>query len=100
MWTYEQAPHSPYNMLLRPTRGLIQLDAERTHRHETHYDRDFAFAPGMHVSQNTSWQILKRHYFSQPTTPVAIVTPHGEPLFIAPYLKYKGFLCATRSSAA
>jgi hypothetical protein len=91
-WTYELAPGSVFNRLFRPSRGIIRLDAEQSERTETHLDREFTFAPGMHVSQNTSWQILKRHYWSEPTDPVPVVTAAGEPLFVVPYLGFKGFL--------
>jgi hypothetical protein len=96
VWTYEQAPYSVFNKLRRPTRGIVQLDAERTDRREEHADRNFKYAPGMHISQNTTWQTLKRHYLVEPTDPVGIVTPSGEPIFVAPYLRFEGFLPVRR----
>lgn len=91
VWSYEEAPSTMWNKLTRESQGLALISAEKTDRNIRQLREDFKFAPGMHISQNIRWQILKRHYFSQPTEAVGVITSTGEPLFIAKYIVYKGF---------
>lgn len=92
VWTFEQAPNGGWNSLFKQTVGIAVEGASETTRTFAQIDRKFKFAPSMAISQTTEWQLNKHHYFTGDGGAVATVTKSGEPIFVQPYIVYKGGL--------
>jgi hypothetical protein len=90
-WSFEQAPNGVRNVLFGFTEGIALLDAQETNRTYHQIDSRFKLAPGMEISDNTSWKIYKDSYFSVPTDAVPVITKTGVPEFVVPVLSYEGW---------
>jgi len=91
-WTALRTPNTALRALTKNTAGMLTLDAEQTERDVVATDARFETAPGMQITDNLRWRLLKRHYLIELTDPVAIRDAGGRPLIMVPYLKYTGFL--------
>lgn len=92
-WTFGQLPNKFWNKLSsQNTSGLVAQNAATTAREENHVNENFKIAPGTFFARNIKWHAYKKHYLTEIAEQVFIVTPDGEPLILAPYLSYKGFL--------
>jgi len=91
-WTAMRSPNGAFRKLNKKSQGLIALDAEQTARTVRQVDATFKYAPGLRITDNLRWQLLKRHYLIELGEETAILDRAGRPLIVVPYMKYKGFL--------
>jgi hypothetical protein len=88
-WTALRTPQGAFRIYTRKSQGLVELDAEQTARSLRQVDAEFAVAPGLQVTDNLRWRLLKRRLLIRLEEPVGIDTPDG-PRIVVPYLQYKG----------
>ena len=91
VWTALRTPQGVFRVFTKKSKGIVELDAEQTARSLRFIDGDLKYAPGLQITDNLRWQLLKRHYLVSLEEPVGIETPQG-PRILVPYLTYKGFL--------
>jgi hypothetical protein len=89
-WTALRTPEGAFRVFTAKSRGLVRLDAESTARSVQQVDADFKYAPGLQITDNLRWQLLKRRFLIELQDPVAVPTPRG-PRILVPYLRYRGF---------
>jgi hypothetical protein len=90
-WTALRTPQGAFRVFTKKSQGLVELDAEQTARSLRQVDAQFATAPGLQITDNLRWKLLKRRYLVKLEEPVAIETARG-PRIVVPYLQYKGIL--------
>ena len=90
-WTALRTPQGTFRTFTRKSEGLVELDAEQTARRLRQVDAEFDVAPGMQITDNLRWRLLKERYFIQLEDPVGIETSEG-PRILVPYLEFKGWL--------
>ena len=90
-WTALRTPQGAFRVFAKKSQGLVELDATQTARSLRQVDARFDVAPGLQITDNLRWKLLKRHFLVSLEDPVAIETPKG-PRIMVPYLQYKGFL--------
>jgi hypothetical protein len=90
-WTALRTPQGTFRTFTRKSEGLVELDAEQTARSLRQVDAEFDTAPGMQITDNLRWRLLKERYFISLEDPVGVETPAG-PRIVVPYLEYKGWL--------
>jgi hypothetical protein len=90
-WTALRTPQGLFRTFTRKSQGLVELDAGNTARSLREVDAEFEFAPGLQITDNLRWRLLRRRFLVRLQDPVAVTTPQG-PRIVVPYLKYKGFL--------
>jgi hypothetical protein len=88
-WTALRTPQGAFRTFTKKSQGLVVLDAEQTARSLRQVDASFKVAPGLQVTDNLRWRLLKRHFLINLEDPVGIETPDG-PRIMVPYLQYKG----------
>ena len=91
VWTALRTPQGLFRIFTKKSQGLAQLDAENTSRKLTTTDAELQVAPGLQITDNLRWRLLKRRFLIKLEEPVGIPTPQGVRI-IVPYLKYKGWL--------
>jgi hypothetical protein len=84
-------PQGAFRVFNRKSQGLVELDAQQTARSLRQIDEELAVAPGLQVTDNLRWRLLKRRFLIELADPVGIETPRG-PRIIVPYLERKGLL--------
>ena len=90
-WTALRTPQGVFRIFSKKSQGLVELDAEQTARSLRQVDAELAVAPGLQITDNLRWRLLKERFFVRLEEPVGIETPAG-PRIVVPYLEYKGFL--------
>ena len=90
-WTALRTPQGVFRVFNKKSQGLVELDAEQTARSLQPIDAELKYAPGLQITDNLRWQLLKRRFLVSLEEPVGIETPDG-PRILVPYLEYKGFL--------
>ena len=90
-WTALRTPQGLFRTFSRNSKGLVTLDAEQTARTLKQVDQDLKVAPGLQVTDNLRWKLLKRHFLIELADPVGIETPDGVKIMV-PYTKRKGWL--------
>lgn len=90
-WTALRTPQGTFRTYTRKSQGLVTLDAESTARNLQQVDAEFDTAPGMQITDNLRWRLLKERYFITLEDAVGIETAKG-PRIMVPYLEYKGWL--------
>jgi hypothetical protein len=90
-WTALRTPQGMFRTFTRKSQGLVELDAEQTARSLRQVDAEMSVAPGLQVTDNLRWRLLKRRFLVRLEQPVAIETAQG-PRIVVPYLQYKGIL--------
>ncbi|MGI8728609.1 MAG: hypothetical protein ACR2LK_01180 [Solirubrobacteraceae bacterium] len=90
-WTALRTPQGAFRAFSKKSQGIAELDAEKTARSLRQLDAEFNTAPGMQITDNLRWQLLKRRFLISLEEPVGIETPDG-PRLLVPYLEYKGLL--------
>jgi hypothetical protein len=90
-WTALRTPQGAFRVFNRKSQGLVVLDAQQTARSLRQVDAELKYAPGVQITDNLRWRLLKRRYLIKLEAPVGIETPRG-PRIIVPYLEYKGIL--------
>src|SRR4051812_32124241 len=90
-WTALRTPQGAFRTFTKKSQGLVVLDAEKTARSLRQVDAQFETAPGLQITDNLRWRLLKRHFLIDLEDPVGVETPQG-PRIMVPYLSYKGVL--------
>ncbi len=91
VWTALRTPQGAFRIFSKKSEGLAQLDAENTARALVTTDAELQVAPGLQITDNLRWRLLKRRFLISLEEPVGIPTPEGVRI-IVPYLEYKGWL--------
>lgn len=90
-WTALRTPEGIFRVFTKKSQGLVELDAEQTARSLRQVDAKLQVAPGLQITDNLRWKLLKKHFLINLEEPVGIETPKGVRILV-PYLKYKGWL--------
>jgi hypothetical protein len=90
-WTALRTPQGAFRTFNRKSQGLVVLDAEQTARSLRQVDAELQVAPGLQITDNLRWRLLKRRFLIKLEEPVGIETPRG-PRIVVPYIEYKGIL--------
>lgn len=90
-WTALRTPQGVFRIFSKKSQGLVELDAEQTARSLRQVDAELEVAPGLQITDNLRWRLLKERFLIRLEEPVGIETPDG-PRIVVPYLEYKGFL--------
>jgi hypothetical protein len=90
-WTALRTPQGAFRIFSKKSQGLVELDAENTARSLRQIDAELQVAPGLQITDNLRWRLLKRRFLIHLEEPVGIDTPRG-PRIVVPYLEYKGLL--------
>ena len=90
-WTALRTPQGAFRIFSKKSQGLVGLDAEQTARQLRYIDAELEIAPGLQITDNLRWRLLKERFLIRLEEPVGIETPQG-PRLLVPYLEYKGIL--------
>lgn len=90
-WTALRTPQGAFRIFTKKSQGIVSLDAENTARSLRQIDAELQVAPGLQVTDNLRWRLLKERFLITLEEPVGIETPRG-PRILVPYLEYKGLL--------
>ena len=90
-WTALRTPQGAFRIFTKKSKGLVELDAEQTARSLRQVDAELQVAPGLQITDNLRWRLLKKRFLIKLEEPVGIETPGG-PRVLVPYLEYRGFL--------
>lgn len=90
-WTALRTPQGAFRVFTKKSQGIVELDAQETARSLRQVDAEFETAPGLRVTDNLRWRLLKRRYLVRLEEPVGIETPDG-PRIMVPYIEFKGIL--------
>ena len=90
-WTALRTPESTVRVFTKKSQGIASLDAGSSARELGLTNAEFRYAPGLQITDNLSWQLLKRRYLIELADPVAIRNEQGEPLILVPYISHRGF---------
>jgi hypothetical protein len=91
VWTALRTPQGVFRVFAKKSQGIVELDAEKTARSLRQVDAELDTAPGLQITDNLRWQLLKRRFLVTLEEPVGIETSDG-PRILVPYLEYKGIL--------
>ena len=91
VWTALRTPQGVFRVFAKKSQGIVELDAEKTARSLRQIDAELDTAPGLQITDNLKWQLLKRRFLVTLEEPVGIETADG-PRILVPYLEYKGIL--------
>ena len=90
-WTALRTPQGAFRIFTRKSQGLVELDAQQTARSLRQVDAELAVAPGLRVTDNLRWRLLKRRFLIRLEDPVGVETRDG-PRIVVPYLEFEGVL--------
>jgi hypothetical protein len=90
VWTALRTPDGAYRALTQQSAGTLELNASSSSRQTKLLDAKFKTAPGMYLTDNLRWRLLKKHFFVELDTPIAITDAAGKPLLAVSYIEYKG----------
>ncbi len=90
-WTALRTPQGAFRVFSKKSQGIVELDAEQTARTLRYIDGELKYAPGLQITDNLRWRLLKERFLINLEEPVGIETPKG-PRIMVPYLEYKGWL--------
>jgi hypothetical protein len=91
VWTALRTPQGAFRVFSKKSQGIVELDAEQTARSLRYIDAELQVAPGLQITDNLRWRLLKKRFLITLEEPVGIETPDG-PRLLVPYLEYKGLL--------
>jgi hypothetical protein len=91
VWTALRTPQGAFRIFSKKSQGIVELDAEQTARSLRPIDAELQVAPGLQITDNLRWRLLKERFLIKLEEPVGIETPKG-PRILVPYLEYKGIL--------
>ena len=91
VWTALRTPQGAFRVFSKKSQGIVELDAEQTARSLVYHDAKLQTAPGLQITDNLRWRLLKQRFLINLEEPVGIETPQG-PRIMVPYLEYKGWL--------
>lgn len=89
-WTALRTPDGAYRAFTQQSAGLLELNASSSSRQTELADAKFDTAPGMYLTDNLTWRLLKKHFFVKLDDPIAITDAAGKPLIAVSYMTYKG----------
>jgi hypothetical protein len=90
-WTFGEVPNGAWRKYTARTQGVATLNAESTARDMDLTEREFEVSTDVQWTDNLEWQAYKKHFLTDVAETVYVVTASGEPVIIAPYIKYVGF---------
>ncbi|MDO8632636.1 MAG: hypothetical protein Q7R41_19305, partial [Phycisphaerales bacterium] len=90
-WTALRTPDGAYRALTQQSAGMLELNASSSSRQTELADAKFKTAPGMYLTDNLTWRLLKKHFFVELGDPIAITDAAGKPLIAVSYVTYKGW---------
>jgi len=91
VWTALRTPQGAFRIFSKKSQGIVELDAEQTARSLRQVDAGLQVAPGLQITDNLRWRLLKERFLIKLEEPVGIETSRG-PRIMVPYLEYKGLL--------
>jgi hypothetical protein len=91
-WTALRTPDGLVRTFIKKSEGLVSLAASSTERRVFSADARLQVAPGLRITDNLRWRLLKQRYLIELAEPNAIQDARGRPLILVPYLSYKGLL--------
>ena len=91
VWTALRTPQGAFRIFSKKSQGIVELDAEQTARSLRQVDASLEIAPGLQITDNLRWRLLKERFLVSLEEPVGIETPAG-PRIMVPYLEYQGIL--------
>ncbi len=91
VWTALRTPQGAFRVFSKKSQGIVELDAEQTARSLKYVDGELQTAPGLQITDNLRWRLLKERFLITLEEPVGIETDDG-PRIVVPYLEYKGLL--------
>ena len=91
VWTALRTPQGAFRIFSKKSQGIVSLDAEQTARQLRYTDAEMQVAPGLQITDNLRWRLLKERFLISLEEPVGIETDDG-PRLVVPYLEYKGIL--------
>ncbi len=91
-WTALRTPDGLVRTFIKKSEGLVSLAASTTERRVFSADARLQVAPGLRITDNLRWRLLKERYLIELAEPTAIQDARGRPLILVPYLSYKGLL--------
>lgn len=91
VWTALRTPQGAFRVFSKKSQGIVELDAEQTARRLQYVDGELQTAPGLQITDNLRWRLLKERFLIHLEEPVGIETADG-PRIVVPYLEYKGLL--------
>lgn len=90
-WTALRTPDGAYRAITQQSAGVLKLNASSSSRETKLVDSKLKTAPGMYVTDNLRWRLLKKHYFVELDDPIAITDANNKPLIAVSYIKYSGW---------
>jgi hypothetical protein len=91
VWTALRTPQGAFRVFSKKSQGIVELPAEQTARSLRYVDAELKYAPGLQITDNLRWRLLKERFLINLEEPVGIETPQGARI-IVPYLEFKGWL--------
>ena len=91
VWTALRTPQGAFRIFSKKSQGIVELSADQTARALRYVDGELQTAPGLQITDNLRWRLLKRRFLISLEEPVGFETPSG-PKILVPYLEYKGLL--------
>ena len=91
VWTALRTPQGAFRIFSKKSQGIVELPAEQTARSLNYVDAELKYAPGLQITDNLRWRLLKERFLINLEEPVGIATPQGARILV-PYLEYKGWL--------
>ncbi|MDQ3723368.1 MAG: hypothetical protein M3376_09950, partial [Actinomycetota bacterium] len=91
IWTALRTPQGAFRIFSKKSQGIVGLDAQQTARQLRYIDAELQVAPGLQITDNLRWRLLKERFLISLEEPVGIETAGG-PRLLVPYLEYKGIL--------
>ncbi|CAN5222963.1 hypothetical protein BH20ACT16_BH20ACT16_14070 [soil metagenome] len=92
VWTALRTPQGAFRVFSKKSQGIVELDAEQTARSLEYVDGELETAPGLQITDNLRWRLLKQRFLIALEEPIGIEGANGQPLLVVPYLEYKGIL--------
>ncbi|HVF79662.1 MAG TPA: hypothetical protein VNA28_15300 [Solirubrobacteraceae bacterium] len=92
VWTALRTPQGAFRIFSKKSQGIVELDAEQTARTLKYVDGELETAPGVQITDNLRWRLLKKRFLITLEEPIGIESAGGQPRIVVPYLEYKGIL--------
>jgi hypothetical protein len=91
-WTALRSPDGLFRTFTKASQGIVTLDAGQTARTFEEVDAELRVAPGLRVTDNLRWRLLKKHFFVELGEEIGVEGPDGRPRLIVPYIQHEGWL--------
>ena len=91
VWTALRTPQGAFRIFSKKSQGIVELPADQTARALRYVDGELQTAPGLQITDNLRWRLLKRRFLIRLEEPIGFETASG-PKLLVPYLEYKGLL--------